>query len=60
MGTISRDKYIYHSGKLDQTCMDWGLRLNAGAKSENIDRECPVQINRMFGSKQNLFFSEPR
>jgi hypothetical protein len=39
----------------------------AGAEPETIDRGCPVQINRMFGSKENLFFtvrplffSEPR
>jgi hypothetical protein len=37
------------------------------AEPETIDRECPVQINRIFGSKKNLFFtirplffSEPR
>jgi hypothetical protein len=40
---------------------------HSGAESETIDRGCPVQTNRIFGSKKNLFFtirplffSEPR
>jgi hypothetical protein len=43
------------------------LVLCTGAEPETIDRGCPVQINRIFGSKKNLFFiiqplffSEPR
>jgi hypothetical protein len=30
--------------------------MEAGAKPEKIDMGYPVQINRIFGSKENLFF----
>jgi hypothetical protein len=43
------------------------INLYAGAEPETIDKGCPVQRNRIFGSKEilffiirPLFFSEPR
>jgi hypothetical protein len=43
------------------------IPATAGAEPETIDRGCPVQINRIFGSKEilffiirPLFFNEPR
>jgi hypothetical protein len=34
----------------------WFEGVRTGAKPETIDRGCPVQINRMFELKENLFF----
>jgi hypothetical protein len=56
------------SNVLNLVCyFGYGISTYTGAEPETIDRGCPVQINRIFGSKEilffiirPLFFSEPR